>query len=115
MKNPPFEITVDHTHFMEIVHFSGEIDFAASLELRPKIDEITRNCKGELLLDLSQVSFIDSEGVKILIALFRRMHEKFSRAKVISCSPCVMRVMKLTGADQLLMMEDFAEHASNLT
>ena len=108
MGTPPYEIRVDNNRFSKTVCLSGEIDFAASLELRPKIDEITRNCKGELLLDFSQVTFIDSEGIRTLMTLFRRIHEKSARARVVSCSPCVIRVMKLVGFDQLLTTQEFA-------
>ena len=112
METPRFGLTLDRGSYAETVSLSGEIDFAASIELRPKIDEITRNCEGDLLLDLSQVTFIDSEGIKTLIIAFRRMREKSARARVVSCSPRAMRVIKLAGADQLLMTDhEFARRS----
>ncbi|MCL5104285.1 MAG: STAS domain-containing protein [Armatimonadetes bacterium] len=103
MDTPRFGLTLDRSLYAETVSLSGEIDYAASIELKPKIDEITQNCKGDLLLDLSQVTFIDSEGIKTLISAFRRIHAKSAQARVVRCSPRAMRVIKLAGADHVLM------------
>lgn len=102
MDLPPYEINVSADADTSTVHLAGEIDYAASLDLKPKLQELTSQCRGNLLIDLNEVTFIDSEGIKALMAAFRWMHEKQGQAQIVRCSSCVQRVLKLTGLEFLL-------------
>lgn len=98
----PYEMKLVANDVTQTVHLAGELDYAASLDLKPKLHNITnQNCQ-ELLIDLNEVTFIDSEGIKALIAAFNWMQDKQGQAKITGCSPCVHRVLTLTGLECLL-------------
>lgn len=78
------------------------MDYAASLELTPKLVEITDQCDKDLLIDLGSVTLIDSEGVKVLMAVCARMRHKRGSARVVRCSPTAERVLRLVGVDEAL-------------
>ena len=102
MHSPPYEINVSADADTSSVMLAGEIDYAASLDLMPKLQELTSQCCGNLLIDLNEVTFIDSEGIKALMAAFSWMHEKQGQAQIVRCSSCVQRILELTGLEHLL-------------
>ena len=85
-----------------IVSLSGDLDYAASIELTPKLVDITDQCDADLHFDLSRVTLIDSEGVKTLLSAQARMLDKNSRVRVINCSLAARRVLQLVGVDEVL-------------
>lgn len=92
------------------VNLSGEIDYAASLELAPQLIQIADECDVDLLLDLEDVSMIDSEGVKALLGAYARMRGKQGNMRVTKCSEIAQRVLHLIGVDEMLGIGVNAEH-----
>lgn len=84
------------------VHLSGDVDYAASIELVPRLIEITDRCDKDLLIDLGGVTLIDSEGIKALLATCVRMRQKQGNARVVRCSPSAERVLRLIGVGEAL-------------
>ena len=84
------------------VYLSGEIDYAASLELVPKLDDIMEDCRGDLLFDLAGVTLIDSEGIKMLLEAVERMRGRQALSGVVRASKMADRIMKLLGVCELL-------------
>jgi anti-anti-sigma factor len=84
------------------IHLSGDVDYAASLELVPQLIDIADHCDKDLLIDLEGVTLIDSEGIKALLATCKRMRNKQGNARVVRCSPMAERVLRLVGVDEML-------------
>jgi anti-sigma B factor antagonist len=76
----------------------GELDMANAGTLAAQLEQTT---DGELVLDLSELEFIDSTGIALLVAAHRRLNSGDSvRFRLIgSESLAVQRVMTLTGLD----------------
>ena len=110
MESLPYEMRVIADPDAHTVQLTGEIDYASSLDLRPQLHELTANCCNNLLIDLNEVSFIDSEGIKTLIAMVSWMQERQGEARIVRCSPCVARVLKIVGLDYLLPIEQRMAH-----
>lgn len=85
-----------------LVSLSGEVDYAASIELTPALDDIADRCESDLLLDLGDVTLIDSEGLKLLLKTFSRMESKRGKARIVRCSGIADRVIRMIGLDQVL-------------
>ena len=77
---------------------AGELDLANAATLAAQLEERTA---GELILDMSELEFIDSTGIALLVATHRRLNGAGSvRFSLIgSTSPGVHRVMALTGLE----------------
>jgi anti-anti-sigma factor len=86
----------------QTVTLSGDIDFAASLDIDPLLTKAVTECEDELLFDLENVTFIDSEGIKMLLHTFGQVAEKNKKARIVRCSSRVRRVFRLAGVDSLL-------------
>jgi anti-anti-sigma factor len=85
------------------VHVSGELDAYSA----PVLDaELARHGdRGDLRLDLSGVTFIDSTGLRVIVSLDNRLREGGHRMVVVEPSASVLRLLQLTSLDQRFMIE----------
>jgi anti-anti-sigma factor len=79
------------------VAISGELDLANAESLRRVLEEV----QGELVLDMSELEFIDSTGIALLVAAHHRLNRDGTVAfrLIPSESSAVRRVMTVTGLD----------------
>lgn len=75
------------------VAVSGEVDFSNSARLQQTLDELT--CRGHctICLDLSEVSFIDSGGIAVLLRCLRILREQNGEMKIVGCSRQVRQTL----------------------
>jgi anti-sigma B factor antagonist len=82
---------------------AGEIDMSNCETLR---DRITATFAGnqltELVIDLDQVSFLDSTGIDVLVAGWRTAQRAATDYRVINAHGTVLRVLEITGITILL-------------
>ncbi|HEX6262182.1 MAG TPA: STAS domain-containing protein [Actinomycetota bacterium] len=79
-----------------LVRVSGELDMASSPELAEVLREIAGAGEGSLVLDLSDLSFIDSTGLRVLIDVAVQLGES---GDLILRNPTrpVMEVLEIAG------------------
>ena len=65
-------------------------------EALSQLDETT-----DVILDLSNVEFVDSAGVGVLVSLFRSTRELGRRMVIASARPGVMMVMEIIKLDRI--------------
>ena len=80
------------------VHVAGEIDLASVAELRECLGTVA----GDVVVDMSEVSFIGSQGLRFLVGEHARRTERGERLVLCGVSANAMRVMSITGVDQVL-------------
>jgi anti-anti-sigma factor len=76
------------------VELSGEFDLAAEAPLIEAVDGLARAGTGSVVLDLGEVSFIDSSGVRALLKLHR---DHGDRVRLGTMSPAAQRVLRIAG------------------
>jgi anti-anti-sigma factor len=85
-----------------VVRVSGEIDVHSVAML----DRAVRTCFDEqhhdVVIDASGVTFIDSSGLRCLVALRRDAKEAGGAVEVRNPSPPVLRLLELTGLMELV-------------
>ncbi len=91
----------------DIVTVSGELDLATAPQLSEAIRSVLVPGRSHLVLDLDQVSFIDSTGLSVLVAAHRRAIREGGSFGLVCNSDRCMRVMHMTGLARL-----FSFHAS---
>ena len=83
---------------------TGDLDMSAAFKMEPEIEHVVReNAIDELVLDLSDVSFIDSAGVGSLLSSRERLNVLGIRTTITRPSRPVRRVLDATGADDPLL------------
>jgi anti-anti-sigma factor len=93
-------IKVMHQDGASIVMIRGEIDLSNTDTIRTDvIDALTSDGPG-LVVDLSETTYIDSSGVRLLFDLAERLHARRQRlALVVNEAALVRRVLVLTKLD----------------
>lgn len=51
----------------------GELDALSAAELRPLLDEVVRDQRRKVTVDLSELRMVDSSGVGALVSLYKRV------------------------------------------
>ncbi len=88
---------------------AGELDLASSPTLEQALEAVKPSASGFLILDLSQLEFMDSTGLSVLVTAHRRAQEAGWRFALVKGSPQVQRLLSLTGIDERMMVADSPE------
>src|SRR3954453_15126451 len=98
------EIDVHTTREADVVRVvvRGEIALSTSTRLNRELDAVLDLHPGAVRLDLTEVSFMDTTGVAVLLKGRRRATEHGCRLTVASSSPAIARVLEITGLTALL-------------
>jgi anti-anti-sigma factor len=90
---------VDHGHLVAAV---GEVDMANAPSLA---EYLVQFANGDVILDLSAVTFIDSSGLHALVAAHKRLGLRGARLVLHGTSPYAQRVIEITGLDRYLDLD----------
>jgi anti-sigma B factor antagonist len=93
-------------HSPPVVHPAGEIDAYTAPQLRSQLHEATGSGARVVVVDLSDVTFIDSAGLGALVGAHRRMLEADGQLRVVRPPALVARAFQLTGLDGVLDFYD---------
>ena len=85
-----FVVTVD----------APRIDAAVAIQFKDLIREATANAKGRVLLDLTQVQFVDSSGLGAIVAA-KKQAPAGQTLELCGLSPSVQKVFALTRMDSV--------------
>ncbi|MFW5649494.1 MAG: anti-sigma F factor antagonist [Candidatus Alkaliphilus sp. MAG34] len=81
-----------------IVKFNGELDHHVAKDIRTEIDEtINRRKTRNLILDLNNMSFMDSSGVGVIIGRYKRIKELGGKVSVIHVTAQIDKIFTLAG------------------
>ena len=80
-----------------VVKVGGEIDIYSGAELRDELLRVLRRHGAQLILDLDEVTFMDSAGIEVLLATRRRARLEGGWVRLIRASSCVRRMITLAG------------------
>ncbi|MEA2169693.1 MAG: hypothetical protein QOF76_2993 [Solirubrobacteraceae bacterium] len=83
----------------------GELDLATAPLASKALDEVLPAGFAKVTIDLSGLTFIDSTGMRQLVAASRRAWEHGSEFSIIPGGPAVRRAFELTGLDTTLAFE----------
>jgi anti-anti-sigma factor len=81
----------------EIVALAGELDLSTVAELEAGIEEACSNGAGELVLDLEELSFMDSTGLSAILTTQDRCAGQGCELLLSGAQPAVHRLFELTG------------------
>jgi len=85
---------------------SGEIDLSTVEELQERLETALEDDPRLIVLDLRQVSFLDSSGLRLILRLNKRQEDNDGRLVLVRGGRRVARVLEITGADRELEQVD---------
>lgn len=95
-------VKIDFDEDSLICRLSGEIDHHTTLPVRLEIDDKIENCRPKtLILDFSEVTFMDSSGIGLVMGRYKLLNEFGGVMEVIGLSNNSYKVMRLAGLDRI--------------
>jgi anti-anti-sigma factor len=86
-----------------IVKLHGEMDALGCTHIRPELEEITNSDDiNNVILDLGQVSFLDSSGVGVIVFLFKRLKTNGRKLEIIEAHDQPQELMELLRIDTVI-------------
>ncbi len=79
-----------------VLRVSGEVDIVTAPQLEEAAEDALATTPSCLVLDLSQVGFLASAGLAVLVAC-RRLCGDGVRFRVVASSPATLRPIEMTG------------------
>jgi anti-sigma B factor antagonist len=103
---PPLDVTTEQHPGHTRVILIGELDIASADGLEKQLAAIEVNSPRTLVLDLRRVDFIDSTGLRALIAADERARSQGRRLAMVSGPDAVTRLLAVTQLDQRFEIVD---------
>jgi len=92
---------------MLIAVLSGEIDHHVTEKLRRDIDEEIAMCgTRDLVFDFSNVTFMDSSGIGMVLGRYKKVHGAGGRVTIRNAGRLVKQILDMSGVFTLMEYED---------
>lgn len=98
-----------------LVSVGGEVDLETAAQLGDHAAEALRDVSPHLVVDLTDVTFMDSTGLKVLLAVQRRTELAAGSLAIVGTARSVRKVFTLTGLDQTFALYDTLDEVPALT
>ena len=89
-----------------MVSIRGEIDIYSIEKFRDTIEEKTKTQASEIILDCSELSYMDSTGMGVLIELRNKTKELGQKIIMMNPRPNIRKLLALTGVDKIIEIVD---------
>ncbi len=89
----------------------GEIDLDTCDQVADAVSSVLAAGGRRVLLDFSEVTFIDSSGLAVLVRAHRQAQSVGARFAVVHPTPQTRKLITVLGLDQLLHIHDSREQA----
>jgi anti-sigma B factor antagonist len=86
----------------DVYVLSGEVDAHTATQLASHFDPLPSGLDGALVLDMAQVTFMDSSGLRVLIELNRRASAAGVALTVRAPSRAVARIIEISGLSDVI-------------
>ncbi|HSW72497.1 MAG TPA: STAS domain-containing protein [Chlamydiales bacterium] len=87
-----------------ILRLEGRLDVSSSSILEKKLNTLMQEKHFFLLLDFSQIDYLSSAGLRVLLSMSKQLKAKKGALVLFSLSDEVMDVVKVAGFDRILQI-----------
>jgi anti-anti-sigma factor len=99
----PITTSFAHREGVAVVSIGGEIDLSTASAFEAAIAAALDGDPPVLVIELSEVDFMASVGLRILVATHEKV-SKFAQVAIVANNPATSRPIQLTGLDKVLSM-----------
>ncbi|MBU8908759.1 STAS domain-containing protein [Desertibacillus haloalkaliphilus] len=93
------------------LYLAGEVDAYTAPELRKQLLPLTEEEGQVVVVDLSELTYIDSTGLGIFIGALKSSHQHQSKLKLVGVRSRVKRLFTITGLDEVIDIDEERERA----
>lgn len=100
-------VTTSRQDDVTIVSVAGEVDVYTAAQLRAALDDEVAADHVQLVVDLDEVTFLDSTGLGVLVGRLKLVRNQSGWLRLVCSNDRILRVFRITGLDKV-----FGIHAS---
>jgi anti-sigma B factor antagonist len=105
------EVDISRVDSTDLVSVSGELDMASALGLAGPLTDIANDGDTSVVVDLTDLLFMDSTGMSVLLNARRRLTRQGRGMLVVCPTGPVLRVFELTSMVETLRVHPSREAA----
>jgi anti-anti-sigma factor len=98
----PLQIEIQSSEDRTLVTLSGELDAATANLLYDQLSDLEVEDVQHVVLDLAQVTFMDSTGLGVIVTEHKRLEHTKGSLTIFSPPSSVRRLFEITGLDGVL-------------
>ena len=95
-----------------VIDVTGEVDLSTAPSLQERITALATDGHHHILVNLSEVSFMDSSGLGVLVAGLKRLREAGGEMALVCSGGPVLKILTITGLDRVFPMYGSIEEAA---
>lgn len=92
-----------------VVH--GEADLHAAPQLRERLRVVTESGAADVVVDLTDATFVDSTCLGVLLGGLKRLRETGGGLQIVAARPDIRRLFEITLLDQVFPLHDSRDAA----
>lgn len=104
MERPELSIAVERVPDEVVFHLAGEIDVLTVAKLSAMVNDTLLEPPSRIVLDMSGVTFCDSQGLGTLVVLSRKAQHARTVLALANVGDFLLRVLDITGLRSALMI-----------
>jgi anti-sigma B factor antagonist len=101
----PLAISIDQLPEAWVIGASGDLDYSECASFRVEVDRILREMPAAVIADFSQVEYLDSSGLGLLLSLAREYADKGGRLVLVT-DETVDGVLEMTRLQGVFTIEE---------
>jgi anti-sigma B factor antagonist len=102
---------LDESGRLKLVELRGEMDALLAASVEKGIESVIEGgCRG-LVLDMSGVEYIDSSGIRVLLATYKRLVKLGGKMNILNPSARVVTILELAALTDILKIVKTQEEA----
>ena len=94
-----------------VVAVRGEVDVATAPRLREKLIDLVNQGEHHIVVDLTDVDFLDSTGLGVLVGALKRVRTNDGELALVCCEPRILKVFEITGLTKVFTMHTTVDEA----
>jgi len=98
----------DQTH---VISLGGEIDLYTAPEFKERMVELIEAGKKNIVVDLSEATFIDSTTLGVLVGGVKRLRPSGGGLALVCTDQNISKIFEITGLDRVFSIQDSRENA----
>ncbi len=96
------EVKGEHKSGVLLLHISGRLDSLSSELAEKELFSFLEQRPPNVLLDFTEVNYLSSAGMRMLLAIFKQVKSTSGKLAVCSVEDGVLDVLKMSGFDEVL-------------
>ena len=98
---------------LPVIQLEGEVDVYTAPQLKQQMIALLEGGARQVVVDLTQVEYLDSTALGVLIGGLKRLREIDGNLALVCPSPRIRRVFEITGLDKIFDMFNAVEEAQS--